>query len=79
VGRIWQNVAGGACKVLRGSPITSSVDIFRGDRALSLETAGSLEEIVYARILGLKQRVYLYRIQLLIIPPLCLLTVLELI
>jgi hypothetical protein len=45
---------------------------------ISLETAGSLEEVVCARTPGSKQRVYLYRIQSLITPPPCLLIVLEL-
>ena len=44
----------------------------------SLDTAGSLEEVVYTRIPESKQRLYLYRIQLLIAPPLCFLIVLEL-
>ena len=47
-------------------------------RNLSLETAVSLKEVVYARTIGLKQRVYLYRIQSLIIPPPCLSIILEL-
>jgi hypothetical protein len=45
---------------------------------LSLDTAGSLEEVVCARTPGSKQRVYLYRIQL-ITPPPCLPIVLELV
>src|ERR1700679_141350 len=44
----------------------------------SLETAGSLEEVVCARTPGSKQRVYLYRIQSLITPPPCLPIILEL-
>jgi len=45
---------------------------------LSLDTAGSLEEMVRARTPESKQRVYLYRIQSLIAPPPRLLVVLEL-